>query len=772
MASSVIGALRVMLGMDTAEFEAGATRAERATNRLQRNLERTGQRMQAVGRNLTLAISAPLVAFGTLAFRAASDAAELQSAFDQTFGDMAGEMNAWAEETGDAMGRSTQSMQQLANTFGIFFNQAAPTRAEAAEMSRTFAVLAQDLASFYNVTEEDALAKLRSGLSGEAEPLRDFGVFLDAASVNAEALRMGLAATSAEITEQDKILARYNLILAGTTNAQGDVARTSAGTANQMRAASAAFEELQVAIGQVLLPVITPLIEKLGEFFNWLTELPAPARNAAVAIGAIAAAVGPVVWLAGSMVTSFAALAPVLAVAAPWLAGFAAVGLLIAANWDDIAPALEAVAIGMGLLTDESERANAAMEENAGWVSLGQQLRSTSDWLQQLVDDFDAYNEASARAARENGTTIQARFQALWDFLSGMSEGVCTVMMRMSLAVREWLVDRLDAVWDTVTDHVDRVRQAFFNMYDAVVGHSYVPDMVDGIAAQMARLDGVMVAPVTRATSAAQQAFRELAADVRSILDRLFPEAAALRGYRDDLSRLAASDLPADQADEARRRLLRELAGVSLDGSSDSRIDVGARDVTEATGRVSDRLRDMAREVDASTVRIAESFAQMADRALGSLDSLINGIKSGGVLDIARGLLGVIDGFGAMFTGGRGFQLFGATFGANGTGGLPGFASGGLGVLGGFPGVDRNVLSLNGTPIARVSRGEHLAVSPANDRGALGVTVTMDPSTGALGAFVTDAAGRVVAAAAPALMQGGAALAVDQIDSRAARNFG
>src|SRR3546814_11380927 len=82
-------------------------------------------------------------------------------------------------------------MQKAANTFGIFFNTAVNPQ-KAADMSQIFAQLAQDLGSFYNVDTDTAIQKLRSGLSGESEPLRDFGVFLTEANVKAKALEMGL----------------------------------------------------------------------------------------------------------------------------------------------------------------------------------------------------------------------------------------------------------------------------------------------------------------------------------------------------------------------------------------------------------------------------------------------------------------------------------------------------------------------------------------------------------------------------------------------------
>ena len=102
-------------------------------------------------------------------------------------------------------------------------------------MSQGLVQLAADLASFNNIGVDEALLKLQSGLVGETEPLRALGVNLNAAAVQAEALKMGLAANVETLTAADMAQARYALILQQTTTAQGDLARTSDGWANQNR---------------------------------------------------------------------------------------------------------------------------------------------------------------------------------------------------------------------------------------------------------------------------------------------------------------------------------------------------------------------------------------------------------------------------------------------------------------------------------------------------------------------------------------------------------
>lgn len=392
----VIARLAVSLTMETAAFEKGSTIAEKRLAQTQKKFEKLGDQIGGIGQKMTIGLTAPLTAFGVSAFNAASDAAELQSAFNQTFGDLAGAMNEWAEATGNAMGRSTQELQRAANTFGIFFNQAAPTREEAAKMSQTFTVLAQDLASFYNVSESDALQKLRSGLSGESEPLRDFGVFLSEAAVKAQGLEMGLGGLSGELSEQEKIMARYALILESTSNAQGDVARTSDGTANKMREAKAAFEELQVVVGTKLLPAITPLIDKLGSLIEWFTQLPAPVQEGTLVVAGIAAALGPLLMVVGQLTTALPLLmkAMTFLFAHPVILGAAVLigGIYLAwKNWDKITAIVQNVYQGvktwmldkLGAIFDSVKRKIQMVEGAFRW--LWDKVVGNS-WVPDMVD--------------------------------------------------------------------------------------------------------------------------------------------------------------------------------------------------------------------------------------------------------------------------------------------------------------------------------------------------------------------------------------------------
>jgi hypothetical protein len=560
MAGVSLGHLRFTLGFDSIQFRKGMSAAERDLVLLQKKFEGFGQKLQGIGMRLSGAITLPLVAFGIKAVKTASDAAELQSAFNTTFGQMATGMNKWAEATGNALGRSTREIQQAANTFGIFFNTAVPP-AKAAAMSRTFAVLAQDLASFFNTDTATAIEKLRAGLAGEAEPLRAFGVFLSDAAVKAKGLELGLIGVGETMTEQEKILARYHLILEGTTKAQGDVARTSGSSANQMRAFGAAIEELQQEAGERLLPMFTRLVTALARLVAQFNELPRPAQNAIAATAAFAAAIGPVTWAVGGMVGGLAKSAPLIdkiassfGAARGALAGatastmaFSHVLLPLAAliggvylaykNWDKIQPIVDRVKGATdGYFTRVSERfkefetkwnQNAAeVKKWAGQVDAefdrpvpkGKAVsvqKETDSMTKFIVGMYRSWNEGS----RQLQVALANADRAILNFVITTENTMLRVREAIANMVRsasDWLGAKFNALLNPLKAKVQAIGDWFKDLENRVTGNSYVPDMVNLIGVHFARLGQVMVQPAMAATREAGEEFRRLQEDARA----------------------------------------------------------------------------------------------------------------------------------------------------------------------------------------------------------------------------------------------------------------
>lgn len=199
-----------------------------------------------------------LLSMGRAASTAAADVAELDSAISATFGPKADDIQRWADSTGEALGRSATELKQAALDFQTLFATALPLD-QAAEMSKQFAVLAQDLGSYRNVAADVVRQNLFSGLVGETEPLRRYAILINEATVQAKALEMGLVDSNGELSDQNKILVRAKLAFEQTTTAQGDLMRTQNSAANQTAAAASATRELSEELGKTLLPVTTSL---------------------------------------------------------------------------------------------------------------------------------------------------------------------------------------------------------------------------------------------------------------------------------------------------------------------------------------------------------------------------------------------------------------------------------------------------------------------------------------------------------------------------------
>lgn len=192
---------------------------------------------------------------------AASDLQESTSKAQVVFGEGFQDIADFAEEAATSTGLANQEALEMTATFGNLFQALGVSREEASDLSPAIVQLGADLASFNNIDVTDALEKLRSGLVGEIEPLRQIGVSFNAAQVEAKAYELGLARVGEEVSEGAKVQARYQLILEQTTLAQGDFARTQEGIANQQRILQAELKNTATAAGQDLLPAFDELLK-------------------------------------------------------------------------------------------------------------------------------------------------------------------------------------------------------------------------------------------------------------------------------------------------------------------------------------------------------------------------------------------------------------------------------------------------------------------------------------------------------------------------------
>lgn len=185
----------------------------------------------------------------------ASDLTETINKIGVAFGSSSKEIIAWSQNSDTALGQSQTQALNAAASFGLLFKNIGLGVKPAADMSEQLVQLATDLGSIYNIPIGDALTKLQAGLIGEIRPLRDVNIFLTENAVQQKAMQLGLADTVSAITEQDKVMARYALILEQGAIANGDFARTSGELANSQKILEAQLKDASTSLGQFFLPV-------------------------------------------------------------------------------------------------------------------------------------------------------------------------------------------------------------------------------------------------------------------------------------------------------------------------------------------------------------------------------------------------------------------------------------------------------------------------------------------------------------------------------------
>ena len=216
-----------------------------------------------------------LLSIGKDALQAASDLEEVQNVVDVTFGSAgAKKIEAWAKAAGDQFGLTETQAKRFTSTLGAMMKSSGLAGDEIVDMSTDMAGLAADMASFYNLDFDTAFQKIRSGISGETEPLKQLGINMSVANLEAFALQKGLDKTFSEMTQGEQVMLRYQYLMQATADAQGDFSRTMDGFANSKRLFETNLETLKTNLGGFIMDVVTPAIAGINEFFAALTKEP------------------------------------------------------------------------------------------------------------------------------------------------------------------------------------------------------------------------------------------------------------------------------------------------------------------------------------------------------------------------------------------------------------------------------------------------------------------------------------------------------------------
>lgn len=228
-------------------------------NQMQQVTRATGGFDNAAGKLIStlakLVSIGAIVRFGKQCIEAASDLQEVANVMNVTFGDSAVLVDKWAKTQAASFGLSETAAKRYIGTYGTMATQFGYTREQAAQMGIELTKLTGDVASFYNIEDKLAAVKLKSVFTGETESLKELGVVMTEANLNAYAMEKGLGKTVKQMSENEKVALRYSFVMDRLSHAQGDFARTSDGWANSVRKLRLNVENLKIQVGNELLPV-------------------------------------------------------------------------------------------------------------------------------------------------------------------------------------------------------------------------------------------------------------------------------------------------------------------------------------------------------------------------------------------------------------------------------------------------------------------------------------------------------------------------------------
>lgn len=731
MSNSVVGALRVTLGMDSAAFEKGLSGAQKTLKRFDRDMQKMAAGFKSIGQTLTVGLTLPIVAFGAASLKAAQQSADAFAQVEAALKSMGGASGKTAADL-QASAKSLQNMAAIdddeilrnvtANllTFGKI---AGPTfdRAQVAIV---------DLATRLKMELQPATILVGKALNDPIKGLTAMG-------------RAGIQFTESQKSTIKSMVAMGDVagaqaIILGELERQFGGAAKAAADANPYAKLKIAFGELSETIGAKLIPVFLPLINGLTGLLQRFDGL-SPAMQKFVLIGgAIAAALGPVLIVIGTLISAVGTIAAFMAgpavvalgaFLAPLLPIIAAVAALAAAFYlfrDQITPVLkewgatvaEVLGPKVAPLIEAVKAAFASFAalvaplfqpSGAVTVALGAFLGALTRVVGAVTSLLGGAIDFITGVFNALGALLRGDWSAMWGHLGtavlGLAKGVAGAFAAMFPevvawvkktweGVKLWLVDKFVGIVKAVGEKVKAVAGFFKALWDAVVGHSYVPDMVDGIRDEFARLDHVMVKPALAATEKVKDAFKDLA----EVIEAFGTQSPKLVNIE---PRLPTTPDP--------RKAVNGAGPDPIAVPANDHSGIGSTKMTTwggqffAPAELADLReqfigfgKDLAGAIQSGNLK--EFFASIAQRFVDKL--------------LTDGLNKLFDALGQMGGGssGGGFGAILATVFGGGSP-VPGFATGGSFKVGGSGGIDSQLMQFHATP------GEMVDVRHGNDNG-------------------------------------------------------
>lgn len=315
------------------DMSGGAQDAARSVERLGSAAENTSgslnavlQNAEKIGSSMSKFITLPLTGLYTASVKGAADLVETVGKTEVVFGGFYDRVKEWSESSIATMGIAQSTALDMASLYGDMATGMGFAQESAADMAMELTRLAADMASFKNISIDVAQTALKSVFTGETESLKNLGVVMTQANLQAYALSQGIEKNIQDMTQAEQVTLRYNYVLAQTANAQGDFERTGDSLSNQSRKLTQTLKQMGESYGTLLIPNVTNVVEKLQSAAQWLAELDDGMKDTILTIGLVAAATGPILAIGSKIIQMIQGIKAAMA-----MASFGPTALAIAA---------------------------------------------------------------------------------------------------------------------------------------------------------------------------------------------------------------------------------------------------------------------------------------------------------------------------------------------------------------------------------------------------------------------------------------------------------
>lgn len=266
--SDTVGQIALELGIDSSQIVNQLTGASNKAAKQATSI------FSGLGKKIAAGLSiAAVTKFTKDCIEVGSNVTEVQNVVDTAFKDLSWQADQWASNAMANFGLSELSAKKYMGVFGQMSNAMGITGKAALDMAENVTGLTGDVASFYNLSTDEAYTKLKSIWTGETETLKDLGVIMTQTNLDQYALNNGFGKTTAKMTEQEKVMLRYQYVTSTLSNATGDFVKTQDSWANQTRILTLRFQQLKASLGKGFIALFTPILRGFNSLLAGLQKV-------------------------------------------------------------------------------------------------------------------------------------------------------------------------------------------------------------------------------------------------------------------------------------------------------------------------------------------------------------------------------------------------------------------------------------------------------------------------------------------------------------------